>query len=512
MHWRYAPYGLLALVLCAAATPAWALDGSVPAINGHISRSLLGDGTGVVIGIIDSGVDDLHPALAGLDSLGNSRMVAEKNSVASENFNTGDDIFGHGTWVASVALSKNATNKGMAPDARFVNARVLTAGNGFSTDYQVRDGISFAINEGSDVLNLSLNYGAANSFGNSILDLMVDWAAFDQRISTAVAVGNIGQSNPTTSQVRSPGSAFNGITVGRTTADFSRVHSDSANAFTSSGRMKPDVVAPGSDLTLANDDWEGAALDWDTGLNGSSFAAPHVAGLMAQQIEAGRLHGLSTDPLVIKATTMNSANKIQDKQGNPWQIESSTISAGVLAIEKPLDSHSGAGQVDGLRLAEQYLVGEMLPGAVAPVGWDFAAINSGQFVDYTIDPNLMPGNVFSATLTWYRHVSRVDNGNGIVDPNDSFYVSQSLSDLNLQLLRDGQLIAESVSTVDNVEHLYLDINRNAQYTLRVFGANVFDLEEYAVAWHSIAVPEPGTCALLLISALAALFIRRIRVL
>ena len=35
--------------------------------------------------------------------------------------------------------------------------------------------------------------------------------------------------------------------------------------------MKPDVVAPGTLLTLANDDWEGAAADWDTNLSGTQL-------------------------------------------------------------------------------------------------------------------------------------------------------------------------------------------------------------------------------------------------
>jgi len=66
----------LALVLTFS-IPAWALDGSVPGIHGDLSRAVLGDGTGVVVGIIDSGVDDTHPALTG-------RMDAEQNFVTSE--------------------------------------------------------------------------------------------------------------------------------------------------------------------------------------------------------------------------------------------------------------------------------------------------------------------------------------------------------------------------------------------------------------------------------------------
>src|SRR5690606_1641531 len=153
-----------------------------------------------------------------------------------------------------------------------------------------------------------------------------------------------------TQNVRGPGSAYNAVTVGRTTFDFSQVHPDSATAFTQDGRMKPDVVAPGTGLTLANDDWEGPASDRDLGLNWTSFAAPLVAGLMAQQIEAGVAHELSTSPLVVKATIMNSASKVLDKQGNPWQPALEHSDSGVMTSIQSLDTDSGAGQIDGLRL------------------------------------------------------------------------------------------------------------------------------------------------------------------
>jgi hypothetical protein len=504
MAWRSA----LALILCAAASPGWALDGSVPAVRGDVSRSLLGDGTGIIIGIVDSGIDDLHPALAGLDSQGNPRMVAERNFVTTEPANTGDDVFGHGTQVASAALGKDPTFAGMATDARFVNARALDSGNGFSGDAQVRNGIGFAITQGADVLNLSLNFAAPNSGGFTQLDLMLDWAAEKQGISCAICAGNIPLNG--TTLVRSPGSAFNGVTVGRTVADFTRVHVGSSESFTADGRMKPDVVAPGSALTLANDDWETQA-DWDTLLNGCSFATPHVAGLMAQQLEAGNRLGMSTNPLVVKSTIMNSANKVLDKQSNAWAPGTASLVGGVFSTTQPIDTHSGAGQIDGALLSMQYLAGEQLPGAVESIGWDLNSIGNGQFVDYLIDPNLNFGTKLSATLTWNRHVGRTENGINGIDAADTFFLERPLSNLNLQVLKDGELFAQSISTIDNVEHLFLDIDRTSQYSLRVLGAGVTGgSEQYSLAWFGTAVPEPASLVLTLVAAFGLLASHRQR--
>lgn len=501
MKWTTIPWTAEAVLFCVSAR-GWGLDSSVPFIHGDLSRILLGDGTGVVVGIVDSGVDDTHPALAGMDSLGIPRLVAESNFVTSEPTNTGDDVFGHGTWVASAALSSDPFYTGMAPDARFINARVLNSSNGFPNDTPVKNGIGFAIDQGANILNLSLNFFAPNSSGNSQMDLMVDWAAFSQGISCAICVGNI-HDGTGSRLVRAPGSAYNGVTVGRTTADFSRVHLDSATAFTADGRMKPDVVAPGTSLTLANDDWERGA-EWDTGLGGCSFATPHVAGLMAQQIEAGISNHLSTDPLVIKSTILNSSNKdVLDKQRNPWQPATSSLLNGVFTVTKPLDDQAGAGQIDGLTLSEQYLAGEMAPGAVDPIGWDLNSIVDDEFIDYSINPNLVLGSTLTATLAWNRHVGRTDNGDGIINAADTFRQLTSLSNLDLQILRDGELVAQSISSTDNMEHLSFPIADLGQYTVRVMGMNVTaDGEPFALAWHSVAVPEPATLWLVVLSALA----------
>lgn len=498
---------LLALALvCSLPIPSWALDGSVPGIHGDVSRALLGDGTGVVIGFVDSGIDDQHPALIG-------RMDAEKNFVTTEPSNTGDDVAGHGTWVSSAALSNDPIYTGMAPAAHYVNARVLDSGAGFASDVQVRNGVGFAIEQGVDVMNLSLTYNAAVNTGNTQLELMLDWAAYDRGISSALAAGNISGSNPPTSVVRGPASAYNGVTVGWTTANFSRVHSDSSTAFTGDGRMKPDVVAPGTSLTLANDDWEGpGAPDWDTNVSGASFATGHVSGLMAQQINAGNDLGLSTSPLVVKATILNSADKqVLDKSGNPWEPAGTSLPGSLPSTAQPLDPHSGAGQIDGAALASQYLAGEQGPTSANPIGWDLSDINGGESIDYTIHRQLEAGSLLTTTLTWFRRVTRTDNGDGIINASDSFTPSP-LSNLNLQILRNGELLTQSVSTKDNVEHLHFLVPEQGKYTLRVVGQSVTSAsEQYALAWWSTPiVPEPSSLTLALLASLGLLARRRRR--
>jgi len=503
---------LLGLVVsvCALAANcgrAWAIETAIPAVGGDVSRALLGDGTGVVIGFVDSGIDKNHPALAGNDSQGNPRLVAEANFVPvnppnEPAGNTGDDRNGHGTFISSVALSSDPLYTGVAPDARYVNARVLDYLAKYSTDAWVRNGMIFALNQGADVLNMAINYDSASNppaNGSSTLDLMVDWAARELGVSCAICAGNISQATGMTQQVRAPASAFNGVTVGRTTLNFSQVHSDSATAPTTDGRMKPDLVAPGTGFTVARHTWEGAAADWVTlpaTTGGCSLATPIVAGLMAQQIDAGRRLGLSTDPLVVKATLMNSAVKVPDKSNNAWQPYAASQLGDVYTVTRPLDDHSGAGQVDGAALAAQYLAGEFGPGLVDPVGWDLGGVGVGQFVDYEIDPNLMFGTTLTATLAWNRHVGRIDNGNGVIDIADTFSVLQPLSNLDLQIFRNGDLVAQSVSTVDNLEHLRIAVDTTAQYTLRVLGSNVSGaMETFALAWHGVAVPEPANLTL-----------------
>ncbi|MBO0870696.1 MAG: S8 family serine peptidase, partial [Micromonosporaceae bacterium] len=95
------------------------LKDSVPQIGAPQAWAAGFDGTGVKVAILDTGIDDTHPDLAG-------------KVVAAKNFTTDPDTvdhFGHGTHVASIVAGTGAASnglyKGVAPGATLVNAKVL---------------------------------------------------------------------------------------------------------------------------------------------------------------------------------------------------------------------------------------------------------------------------------------------------------------------------------------------------------------------------------------------------
>jgi len=477
----------------------------VPAIHGDLSRGLLGDGTGVIIGFVDSGADSLNPVLGGVDSLGRPRLVAQQNFVISEPSNTGSDVFGHGTWVSSVAVANDPLHSGMAPDARYINARVLDSTNRFAGNATVLNGIGYAISQGANVINLSLNYGADIDSGNDPMDMMLDWAASTRGITFTNSAGNI--STGLGSQfVRGPATAYNGLTVGRTTATFDQVHFDSAIGPTPDLRDKPDVVAPGSALIMASNQYETSGTIWDpTPRNGTSFAAPHVAGLAAQEIDYGQTHGLSTSPLVVKATIMNSTVKVADKDGSGWKPLASSVAGGVFQATSPLDSNQGTGQVDGVRLYQQYSVGQHGPGTIGTIGWDLHTVSGMAPVDYIIGSPQAAGNLLDVTLDWFRNVTRMDDGDGVIDNLDSF-TAAPLSNLNLSVLVDGVAVARSMSAIDNVEYLHFVLPQAGTVTIEVSAASYSDpnnpSELYGLAWN--VVPEPAGVVLAAIAGAFAI--------
>lgn len=258
------------------------LDG-VRKVNLDKSRAQIGvpkawgsgyDGKGVKIAVLDSGVDDTHPDLKG-------QVTAAKNfSTAS---GTGDS-FGHGTHVASIAAGTGAKSggkyKGVAPGATILNGKVLDD-YGYGDDSGIIEGMDWAVAQGADIINMSL--GGTDTSDIDPMEAAVNRLADEHDVLFAVAAGNNGRGEKT---VENPGTARAALTVGAVD------DSDDIADFSSSGpgldgQVKPDLTAPGVDITAASA--KGSLIAQEAGENpagyvsieGTSMATPHVAGAAA---------------------------------------------------------------------------------------------------------------------------------------------------------------------------------------------------------------------------------------
>ncbi|MFT3785166.1 MAG: S8 family serine peptidase [Tepidisphaeraceae bacterium] len=476
---------LLALISALTVSRCFGAGGDVLRIHGDDVKNLLGDGTNVVVGIVDSGVDDLHPALVSTDSLGRPRMIAEANFVPTEPTNTGDDVYGHGTAVMGTIGLRSTSYFAVGTDTRYVNARTLNSTNGFNTDAWVANALGFAVSNGANLINASLNYGNTNTSGNSYLSLLTDYITYSRRIPITISGGNNGTAANHLNQ--GPADAYNVFSVAATASStYNQVATFSSYGPTTDGRSKPDIAAPGQSIVTANDDWEGGTQfnSW----TGTSFAAPNTAGFLAGQMEAAERWGYSRDPLVLKATLMNSAEKVARRDGTAWTQVSSTV-GGVITVASPVDRDSGAGQINGTNLYKQYVPGNVAPqaGTVDPVGWNLNTISSATPKDYNLG-TLAANMPLTATLNWYRKVGYTDtNANGTIDSADTVALLAPLSNLSLDLYRNGVLYAQSVSPVDNVEHLYFPLLPAGTYMLRVRSDSA-TTDDYALAWSAQTLP------------------------
>ena len=253
------------------------MDVSVPHMGADKVWQQLGNqGEGVVVCIIDTGIDSDHPDFAG--RIGLTKDFSGKGSVEDGN--------GHGTHVASTVAGTGAASggkyKGVAPAASIMVAKVLSdSGGGRMSD--VMAGVEWAVQNGADVLNLSLG-SDGNSDGKDALSTMVN-AAVDAGKVVVVAAGNAG---PGANTVGSPGAAEKPITVGAST-DTDGMANFSSRGPTADGRVKPDISAPGTKIIAARATGTamGTPLDDNyTSAQGTSMATPHVAGLCALILKA----------------------------------------------------------------------------------------------------------------------------------------------------------------------------------------------------------------------------------
>ncbi len=250
------------------------LNVSVPLIRADEVHNKFGTkGQGIVIGIIDSGIDYMHPALGG--GFGPGFKVIGGYDFVNDDADPIDDN-NHGTHVAGIVAANGDSISGVAPEANLVAFKVLNS-KGQGDESNIIAAIERVVdpnNDGDfsdklDVVNISLGFDEQGS-PDDAMSTAVD-NAVKLGVTFCIAAGNGGDFHT----IGTPGMARLAITVGASDKN------DNLASFSSKGpnrkifSIKPEVVAPGVQILSTLPGAKYAAF------RGTSMAAPHVAGVCA---------------------------------------------------------------------------------------------------------------------------------------------------------------------------------------------------------------------------------------
>lgn len=272
-------------------------------------RALNVTGEGVVVANIDSGVDWNHPALQSryrgffggpvADHLHNWVDATDEGAIYPS------DPYGHGTHVMGIMVGQDGV--GVAPGARWMAVKGLDS-NGSGKYSWLHSAFQFVLAPAGDpsyapnILNNS--WGTSNGYDQEFKE---DLAML--RAAGIFVVFSNGNRGPQIGSVSAPASNPSVIGVGASDNDDDIAYFSSRGPSALTKEPKPTIVAPGVQITST---FPGGGYKL---LNGTSMAAPHVAGVAALMLSANpslditqTLYAITSTAIAVTTGTVPNSN------------------------------------------------------------------------------------------------------------------------------------------------------------------------------------------------------------
>jgi outer membrane protein assembly factor BamB/subtilisin family serine protease/5-hydroxyisourate hydrolase-like protein (transthyretin family) len=300
-------------------------------------------GEGIVVGIMDSGVDGNHEALKqnyrGRDGNHQYSWI----DVSGQGYDTPNDGHGHGTHVAGTAVGGgNGEPIGVAPEAEWIAAKIFNDG-GSTTLSAIHQAFQWFMAPGGDpskaphVVNNS--WGNSNTYNLEFYEDVKAWVSAG--IFPSFAAGNDGPGSQT---IGSPGSFPESFAVGATDVyDQTAYFSSRGPVFWKDENgdehriIKPDISAPGHRIYSA---WPAKRNEgkYNT-ISGTSMATPHVTGAVALLLQANP--DLTIDQV---KETLKQTSRVEPHMGT---LPNDSYGTGIMNIYQAVTETAFAGELTG---------------------------------------------------------------------------------------------------------------------------------------------------------------------
>jgi len=412
-----------------------------------------------------------------LDTIGLTRLLANQPGLNAAGLTVGQPEAGNGapafeinpatvgepqdlfSWISTngVAISfpnDIGTESGHADavaDNFFVPGTGLATGVGHVDNYDADYFVNYVVPLDQSISDTVVNQSFVDT---DLADVITNDNQYDDYVAAygTIFCSAVGNGGP----VYSPATAYNVIGVGC----YGIGAGSSVGPTTDNGRSKPDLVAP----SLA-----------------TSFSTPYVSGAAAVLFQAAGSAD-AQDVRTIKALLLNGAIKPFGWTHTPTA---------------PLDTHYGSGLLNIYYSYEQLAAGQTgfsngdsssTPENSSPIssllGWGFETFSPDPLNPavnhYCFDITNASGFTLTSSVVWER-ASGASGVNQIT--------------LSLYNFNTGALVAQSVSSVDNVQHLYVPVLPSGDYDLQVARAANLDGDDYALAFQFFPIaPIPLSIA------------------